>query len=100
MVLGQLAERRTVARNYLPSLSPKGKRMSAASLVKAEFKRAVASADPLIRLRHPSGLYLNINGTGLTPERHPGRCYAARAEQVANMRRVNPLAAECREVGA
>lgn len=74
--------------------------MSTPSLTNAEFKRAIASADPLIRLRHPSGLYLNINGTGLTPEQHPGRCYAARAEQVANMRRVNSLAAECREVEA
>lgn len=50
-----------------------------------------------IRLRHPSGLYLNINGTGLTDRSDFGGCYSARPEQVEAMRRQNALAAECRE---
>lgn len=69
--------------------------MTAASLIKAEFKRATVSADPLIRLKHPSGLYLNIDGSGLTERSDFGGCYSGRAHQVANMRRVNSLAAEC-----
>lgn len=51
-----------------------------------------------IRLRHPSGLYLNINGTGLTHRSDLGGCYSGRPEQVDAMRRTNALAAECREV--
>lgn len=51
-----------------------------------------------IRLRHPSGLYLNIDGSGLTPRSDLGGCYSGRPEQVANMRRVNALAAQCVEV--
>lgn len=74
--------------------------MSTPSLTNAEFKRAIASADPFIRLRHPSGLYLNIDGSGLTERSDFGGCYSGRAHQVANMRRVNSLAAECREVRA
>lgn len=53
-----------------------------------------------VRLLHPSGQFLNINGTGLTNRSDAGGCYVARPEQAVNMRKSSPFAAGCKMVGA
>lgn len=53
-----------------------------------------------VRLRHESGLFLNIDGSGLTNRTDPGGCYVARHEQAMRMRATNELAAGCQMVEA
>jgi hypothetical protein len=71
-----------------------------ASPADKQFQMSARGEGNRVRLRHESGLFLNIDGSGLTRRADPGGCYVARQEQAERMRATNELAAGCQMVEA
>lgn len=65
-----------------------------------QFQMSAKGEGNRVRLRHESGLFLNIDGSGLTNRSDPGGCYVARHEQALRMQAANELAAGCQMVEA
>lgn len=62
------------------------------------FGISAKSLPRFVRLQHPSGLFLNINGTALTDRADAGGSYRGTIQQARKMKRSSALAAECKMV--
>jgi hypothetical protein len=62
------------------------------------FGISANSLPRFVRLKHPSGLFLNVDGTALTDKSGPSESYRGTIQQARNIRDTNALAAECKMV--
>lgn len=62
------------------------------------FGISAKSLPRFVRLQHPSGLFLNVDGTDLTDKSGPSESYRGTIQQARKMKRSSALAEQCKMV--